>query len=128
MSLRAYFCYNGIFHLGESELSYSQQRCPRILEIEQKASFWHKRGHLRVQDVMKYSLVRHCWLRSKGSRVDVMTVVCGALLAMGPVVYLLAVWNTPGSQRQCVPLEALWPEALVSSYQKHFPKQGNEVL
>lgn len=50
MSLREYFCSNGIFHLEELKPFHSQQRLLGVLEIEQEASFWLTREHLRVRD------------------------------------------------------------------------------
>lgn len=39
VSLGTYFCSQEIFHLGGIKLSHSQQKRPRVLEIEQKNSF-----------------------------------------------------------------------------------------
>lgn len=66
MSLSEYHCYNRIFYLEVIKTSHSQQRLRRVLGIEQEASFWHKREHLRIPDGVRHCLVRHCQHRAKG--------------------------------------------------------------
>lgn len=107
MSLRDYFCPNGIFHLEQFEPSHSQQRLLRVLEIEQEASFWRKREHLKSPGC----LFRRCQNWAEGLKTDSMKVAHGALAAMGALVHFLAVLKTPASHRK---VEALWPEAASS--------------
>ena len=59
MSLSEYHCYHGIFHVEEIKTSHSQQRLPRGLEIEQEASIWRMREHLRILGGVRRCVVRY---------------------------------------------------------------------
>lgn len=100
MSLREYFCSNGIFHLEELKPFHSQQRLLRVLEIEQEASFWLTREHLRVRDGTGPCLLRRRQHWTEGLKTDSMKAVRGTPTTVGALVYFLAILKTLASHRQ----------------------------
>lgn len=124
MSLREYFCPNGIFHLEELRPSHSQERLLRALDIEQEAGFWHKRKHLRVLDGTGCCLLRHCQHWAEGLKTDSVKVVHGAVNCGDPCTFPGCAEPSCISLAECKPC-GLKPQA--PSYQKHFPKHGNEA-
>lgn len=124
MSLREYFCSNGIFHLEELKPFHSQQRLLRILEIEQEASFWLKREHLGVPDGIGRCLLRRCQHWTEGLKTFNESGSWHSDNCGGPCVLSGCSEDSsisPAKWKLC----GLKPH--VFSYQKHFPKHGNEA-